>query len=61
MPRSSNTALQGFYTNPGGGGFEVVTTLLSYRSSPNLQALLMVPPGVLICMEGRAEFGPFYK
>lgn len=38
---------------------QLQTTLLSSRSSPNLQALLMILPDALICMEVRAEFVHF--
>lgn len=42
-------------------GLQMVRALLSSRSSPNLQTLLIILPDSLICMDVRAEFGPFYK
>lgn len=42
-------------------GLQMVRALLSSRSSPNLQTLLIILPDTLICVDIRAEFGPFYK
>lgn len=42
-------------------GLQMMRALLSSRSSPNLQTLLIILPDSLICLDVRAEFGPFYK